>query len=78
MAVKARKKKTKLEFFKMQKLPLPFSLSLKFLQRKKKFNKWYRSHSVNTHNLLKNQSQFTQKPTKFTQSMNGKYTQSEN
>ena len=45
---------------------------------KKKFNKWYESQSMNTHNLLKNQSQLTQKPTKFTQSMNSKYTQSEN
>ena len=33
---------------------------------KKKFNKWYQSQSMNTHNLLKNQSQFTQKPTNGT------------
>ena len=45
---------------------------------KKKFKKWYQSQSMNTHNLLKNQSQFTQKPTKFTQSVNSKYTQSKN
>ena len=33
---------------------------------KKKFNKWYQSQSMNTHNLLKNQSQFTQDPTNGT------------
>ena len=32
----------------------------------KKFNKWYQSQSMNTHNLLKNQSQFTQNPTNGT------------
>ena len=31
-----------------------------------KFNKWYQSQSMNTYNLLKNQSQFTQKPTNGT------------
>ena len=55
----------------------PVSLPKNFT-KKKKFNKWYQSQSMNTHSLLKNQSQFTQKPTKFTQSVNSKYTQSEN
>ena len=32
----------------------------------KKFNKWYQSESMNTQNTLKNQSQFTQKPTNGT------------
>ena len=72
----------------MQKLQLPLSLSLKFLQRKKKkkINKWYQSQSVNTLNfsktnlsLLKNQRMVPISiPTKFTQSVNRKYTQSEN
>ena len=54
------------------------SLPKNFTEKKKKFNKWYQSQSMNTHNLLKNESQFTQKPTKFTQSVNSKYTQSKN
>ena len=33
---------------------------------KKKFKKWYQSQSMNTPNLLKNQSRFTQKPTNGT------------
>ena len=32
----------------------------------KKFNKWYQPESMNTQNTLKNQSQFTQKPTNGT------------
>ena len=33
---------------------------------KKKFKKCYQSQSMNTHNLLKNQSRLTQKPTNGT------------
>ena len=66
----------------MQKFLFPWSLSVKFLQRKKKINKWYQSQSVNTLNfsktnlsLLKNQRMVPISiPTKFTQSVNRKYT----
>ena len=64
----------------------PFVSLPQIFTEKKKINKWYQSQSVNTHNLPKQISIYSktnkwyqsQKPTKFTQSVNSKYTQSEN
>ena len=68
MAAEARKKKkeTKNENSSRCRNFNSLCFSPSNFYREKKINKWYQSQSVNTHNLLKNQSQFTQKPTNGT------------
>ena len=48
------------------KTSTPLGSLPKNFTEEKKFNKWYQPESMNTQNTLKNQSQFTQKPTNGT------------